>query len=56
VAVTGIIVDPRTRMVSVTVSADLPSLIPGILPFQGIYQITVTAEARFNGKWKYWEM
>jgi Flp pilus assembly protein TadG len=49
VAVTGISVDAVTRVVSVSVSADLSSLIPGILPFGGIYQITGTAEARMDG-------
>jgi Flp pilus assembly protein TadG len=50
VAVTGIILDPSTQVVSVTVSANLSSLIPGILPFEGVYQITGTAEARMDGK------
>lgn len=36
VAVTGITMDPETRVVSVTVPADLSSLIPAILPFQGV--------------------
>jgi Flp pilus assembly protein TadG len=48
VAVTGISVNPATQVVSVTVSADLSSLIPGILPFEGDYQITGTAEARMD--------
>jgi len=50
VTVTGISVDPTTRVVSVSVSADLSSLMPAILPFQGIYQITGTAEARIDGR------
>jgi hypothetical protein len=50
VAVTGISVDPATLVVSVAVSADLSSLMPGILPFQGVYQITGTAEARIDGR------
>jgi Flp pilus assembly protein TadG len=50
VAVTGISVDPATMVVSVSVSADLSSLIPGVLPFQGVYQITGTAEARMDGR------
>jgi Flp pilus assembly protein TadG len=50
VAVTGIIVDPATQVVSVTVSADLSSLIPGVLPFQGAYQVMGTAEARIEGR------
>lgn len=50
VAVTGISVDPATRVVSVSVAADLSSLIPGILPFEGVYQITGTTEARMDGR------
>jgi Flp pilus assembly protein TadG len=50
VAVTGISVDAATQVVSVSVSADLSSLIPGILPFEGVYQITGTAEARMDGR------
>lgn len=50
VAVTGISVDASTQVVSVSVSADLASLIPGILPFEGVYQITGTAEARMDGR------
>jgi Flp pilus assembly protein TadG len=50
VAVTGINVDPATMVVSVSVAADLASLIPGILPFEGVYQITGTAEARMDGR------
>lgn len=50
VAVTGISVDPATRVVSVTVSADLSSLIPGVLPFRGAYAITGTAQAQVDGK------
>jgi Flp pilus assembly protein TadG len=50
VAVTGISVDPAIMVVSVSVSADLSSLIPGVLPFKGIYQISGTAEARIDGK------
>jgi Flp pilus assembly protein TadG len=50
VAVTGISVDPGTQVVSVAVSANLSSLIPGILPIQGVYQITGTAEARIDGR------
>jgi len=37
-------------VVYVTVAADLSSLIPGILPFQGAYQITETAQARIGSK------
>jgi hypothetical protein len=50
VAVTGISVDPETHMVSVKVIADLSSLIPGILPFRGVYAVTGTAQAQINGK------
>ncbi len=50
VAVTGISVDPSTMVVSVSVSADLSSLIPGVLPFEGVYQIVGTAEARMDGR------
>jgi len=42
VAVTGISVDAVTQVMSVTVSANLSSLIPGILPFQGAYTIKGT--------------
>jgi Flp pilus assembly protein TadG len=50
VSVTGISVDSTTRVVSVTVSADLSSLIPGILPFQGAYAIMGTAQAHIDGR------
>jgi hypothetical protein len=50
VAVTGINVDPVTHVVSVMISADLSSLIPSILPFQGAYAITGTAQAHISGK------
>ena len=50
VAVTGISVDLPTQMVSVTVFADLSSLIPGILPYQGGYAITGMAQAHIIGK------
>jgi hypothetical protein len=53
VAVMGISVDTVTQVVSVSVSADLSSLIPGILPFEGVYQITGTAEARMDGREKF---
>jgi Flp pilus assembly protein TadG len=49
-AVTGISVNPAKMVVSVSVSADLPSLIPGVDPFEEDYQITGTAEARIAGK------
>jgi hypothetical protein len=50
VAVTGISVDAATQVVSVSVSANLSSLIPGVLPFEEVYQITGTAEARIDGR------
>jgi len=50
VAVTGIGIDPATLTVSVSVAAHLSSLMPGILPFQGVYQITGTTEARIDGR------
>ena len=31
-------------------AAGLSSLIPGVLPFLGVYQITGTAEARIDGR------
>ena len=49
VAVTGISVDAATQVVSVSVVADLSSLIPDILLYTGGYQITGTAEARMDG-------
>ena len=48
VAITGITVDPVTHVVSVTVFADLSSLIPGILLFQGVYGITGMAQAHID--------
>ena len=50
VALTGISVDPGTRVVSVTVSADLSSLIPGVLPFQVEYSVMGYAEVEITGK------
>lgn len=50
VAVTGISMDPATKVVSVSVEADLSSLIPGVLPFEGVYQVMGTAEARIDGR------
>lgn len=50
VAVTGINVDPVTHVVSVTVSADISSLIPKILPFQGVYTIKGITQAYISGK------
>jgi hypothetical protein len=50
VAVTGISVDEGSQIVSVSVAADLSSLIPGILPLEEVYQVTGTAEARIEGR------
>jgi Flp pilus assembly protein TadG len=50
VVVTGISVDQETRVVSVTVTADLSSFIPGILPFQGAYAIKGMAQAHIDGR------
>jgi hypothetical protein len=36
--------------VAVTVAADLSSLIPAILPFQGMYSVTGFVEARVGEK------
>lgn len=48
VTVTGIQIDPATQRVSVTVSADLSSLMPGVLPFDGRYAVTGIAQARIR--------
>ena len=40
--------DAVTQVVSVSVSTDISSLIPGKLPFERVYQITESAEARIN--------
>ncbi len=45
VAVTGINIDPSTQEVSVTVAANLSSLVPSVLPFRMVYSITGYAEA-----------
>jgi Flp pilus assembly protein TadG len=50
VAVKGISVDPATMVVSVNVSANISSLIPGILPFQGVFTIKGIAQAHISGK------
>ncbi len=49
VAVTEITIDQSTQMVRVSVTADLSSLIPGILPFHGQYTVTGYASARMDG-------
>jgi Flp pilus assembly protein TadG len=48
--ITGIRVDAKTQVVSVSVAADLSSLFPGILSFDSAYQISGTAEARLDGR------
>lgn len=50
VGVTRISVNSANRQVSVTVAADLSSLIPGILPFQEEFAITGYVEAMVNGR------
>ncbi len=50
VTVTDIYVRADRRVVFVTISADLSSLMPGILPFDGIYSITGYAQARLQGR------
>ncbi|MGD0610299.1 MAG: pilus assembly protein TadG-related protein [Anaerolineales bacterium] len=50
VAVTGITVDAGRHEVYVTVSANLSSLIPGILAFQGEYGVTGYSEVMMNGR------
>jgi Flp pilus assembly protein TadG len=48
VAVTDISIDESTQMVRVIVTADLSSLIPGILPFHGQYTVIGYARARMD--------
>ena len=48
VTVTGISINSASQQVSVTVAADLSSLVPAILPFQGVYSVTGFAEARIR--------
>ena len=50
VSVTGITVNPATRVVSVSVSADLSSLMPGLLQIEGVYSISGFAEVRLAGR------
>ncbi len=50
--VTDIYADSERRVVFVTVSADLSSLIPGILQFRGDYSMTGYAEVRLDGSEK----
>ena len=49
VTVSNISIDQSTQMVRVSVTADLSSLIPGILPFHGQYTVTGYAKARMDG-------
>ncbi len=49
VTVSDISIDQSTQMVRVSVTADLSSLIPGILPFHGQYTVTGYARARMDG-------
>jgi Flp pilus assembly protein TadG len=50
VSVTNIYADPERRIVFVTASADLSSLMPGVLAFYGVYSITGYAQARIDGR------
>ncbi|MBM3126278.1 MAG: hypothetical protein FJZ87_14620 [Chloroflexi bacterium] len=50
VTVTDIYANANRQVVFVTVSADLTSLIPSILPFDGMYSIAGYAEARMEGR------
>jgi hypothetical protein len=47
--VNDIYADPDRRVVFVTVSADLSSLMPGILPFTGEYSVVGYAEVKLDG-------
>jgi Flp pilus assembly protein TadG len=49
VTVTDIAINESSQMVRVSVTADLSSLIPGILPFHGLYTVTGYARARMDG-------
>ena len=49
VTVTGISIDESTQMVRVSVTADLSSLIPGVLHFNGQYTVVAYARARMDG-------
>ena len=49
VTVTGISIDESTQMVQVSVAANLSSLIPGVLPFDGQYTVVAYARARMDG-------
>ncbi len=49
VSVTHLRIDSASRIVFVTVSADLSSLLPGFLTHRGAYSITGYAQARMQG-------
>lgn len=49
VSVTDLWIDAGARLVYVTVSADLSSLLPGFLQHQGIYSVTGFSRARMQG-------
>ena len=48
VTVTGISIDAASQMVRVSVTADLSSLIPVVLPFEGQYTVIAYARARMD--------
>jgi hypothetical protein len=48
VTVTQIWIDPGSQVVFVTVAADLSSLLPGFLQYQGSYSVTGNARARMQ--------
>ena len=50
VTVTEIAIDESTQMVRVSVTANLSSLIPAALPFNGQYTVTGYARARMDGQ------
>ena len=50
VSVTDIYVNSKMHVVFVTISADLSSLMPGILSFDKVYSVTGYAQARIDGR------
>jgi len=50
VTVTNISADTDRRVVFVTVTADLSSLMPGILAYEGEYSVTGFTEVRLDGR------
>ena len=50
ISVAQIWIDPGSMVVYVTVSADLSSLLPGFLQFEGMYSVTGFAKARIQGR------